>query len=1001
MGVQPQGGECGRIAACPARRREYDKRMTAGRARSRMLGALAALLVMPCPAFAQTQPAPQSLPCTQNFGSATFTTAPAGMAAWNGLNGGGITSALHAANSAPQGDAAVSAATAAQTTGGCYGLMTGGNARFYIQTSSNATNGVNQLVLALDTTGWTNVALSYDVEIINAKPRTIGVLCQYRVGTSGAWTSLAASSGGNPYSQAGGTAGVKTSPQITLPPPAENQPVVQIRWAVWRGTETGDSSGAAVDNISVSGSAAGAVLSASVVPGMVAESDGAGAAQLTVSRTGSTDAPLAVTLAISDTSALAYDGPNPFPIPAGQSSATVPLRAVDNDVLDGDKTVTLTVTAPASVAAQATIQVLDDEDAFSPPPGYYADAVGLSGSALKAALKIIASPANYNSYAYSDTFNPLRSLDQDPASSGNIVTIYSGASLGKNAVYFPGGPDADSSWSREHIWPDSYGLDPDNANPGAPDGGDAGPDFTDLFNLRPCVHSVNVLRGNRYFDPTSGTPSIPALAPLCSYDSNSWQPRPEERGDIARAMFYMAARYDGSDPLTLDLELSNTPNAAAGRFGRLSTLLRWHEEDPVSLEERQRNHRIYTTYQRNRNPFVDRPGFAAEVWGHIRLDKTAATVTEGQPGTDAVLSLAAAPAADVTLSFQTSPAGQVSVSPPSLTFTQANWDQPQSLSISAVDDSLFEAEMTVTLSTAITTADTRYAALEVPPVPVTVISDDPLIQPAALPLSHGGPWSPLPSGFLGEGLGAPYGSSLGGDTAAGSARFDTTGARLVIGFNAPAETLTYHLRGNPADGSATSGSFHIRHSADGLSFTSLRVVTDKNNTDQLFTDSVPRSARYLEFIYSQKNSGNIQLDKLGITAAPSFISWAAARGLSGVNAGVLVDAELDGFTNLAEYALAGHPLQHDAAAITPAASRAGGHLRITAVIRADDPDLGVQAVTTADLGMPESWTATGVVQIQPVDQSGVPPGFERVTFQSPLTGGRAFMRLVISLQGGG
>lgn len=49
-----------------------------------MLGALAALLVMPCPAFAQTQPAPQSLPCTQNFGSATFTTAPAGMAAWNG-----------------------------------------------------------------------------------------------------------------------------------------------------------------------------------------------------------------------------------------------------------------------------------------------------------------------------------------------------------------------------------------------------------------------------------------------------------------------------------------------------------------------------------------------------------------------------------------------------------------------------------------------------------------------------------------------------------------------------------------------------------------------------------------------------------------------------------------------------------------------------------------------------------------------------------------------------
>ncbi|NCY22794.1 hypothetical protein EBX31_12670, partial [bacterium] len=38
-----------------------------------------------------------------------------------------------------------------------------------------------------------------------------------------------------------------------MPAVAENQAVVQIRWAIWRGTETGNSSGLAIDNISVTG----------------------------------------------------------------------------------------------------------------------------------------------------------------------------------------------------------------------------------------------------------------------------------------------------------------------------------------------------------------------------------------------------------------------------------------------------------------------------------------------------------------------------------------------------------------------------------------------------------------------------------------------------------------------------------------------------------------------------------------------------------------------------
>ena len=44
-------------------------------------------------------------------------------------------------------------------------------------------------------------------------------------------------------------------------------------------------------------------------------------------------------------------------------------------------------------------------------------------------------------------------------------------------------------------------------------------------------------------------------------------------------------------------------------FGKLSTLLKWNEEDPVSENEMIRNNIVYNL-QGNRNPFVDYPNLA-------------------------------------------------------------------------------------------------------------------------------------------------------------------------------------------------------------------------------------------------------------------------------------------------------------------------------------------------------------------------------------------------------
>ena len=43
-------------------------------------------------------------------------------------------------------------------------------------------------------------------------------------------------------------------------------------------------------------------------------------------------------------------------------------------------------------------------------------------------------------------------------------------------------------------------------------------------------------------------------------------------------------------------------------------LLEWHELDPVSEKEINRNNIIFDDYQHNRNPFIDHPEFAARIW---------------------------------------------------------------------------------------------------------------------------------------------------------------------------------------------------------------------------------------------------------------------------------------------------------------------------------------------------------------------------------------------------
>jgi hypothetical protein len=91
------------------------------------------------------------------------------------------------------------------------------------------------------------------------------------------------------------------------------------------------------------------------------------------------------------------------------------------------------------------------------------------------------------------------------------------------------------------------------------------------------------------------------------------------RGDVARALFYLDVRYDGSDHqdgseepdliLTDDRALivsDNTNPQDPAYMGVLSTLLEWHDQDPPDDVERARNEVVFAA-QGNRNPFIDHP----------------------------------------------------------------------------------------------------------------------------------------------------------------------------------------------------------------------------------------------------------------------------------------------------------------------------------------------------------------------------------------------------------
>lgn len=239
----------------------------------------------------------------------------------------------------------------------------------------------------------------------------------------------------------------------------------------------------------------------------------------------------------------------------------------------------------AAICAVACTPRLAAAQSYDPPANYYATATG-TGATLKSQLHDIID--GHTVISYDGARQALQVTDRDPNNANRILLVY-------NRVSNTAAWDSAATWNREHTWPESR-L------------GSGGRAVSDLFNLRASSTQVNSDRGNLHFGGAFGQ----SFGVKSDKGATVWYPGDADAGMIARQEFYMAVRYDGSDSGTSDLELVSSGNTGtAARLGDLSRLIEWHYAAVPDSFERRRNQVIYDSYQRNRNPFTDRPEY---VW---------------------------------------------------------------------------------------------------------------------------------------------------------------------------------------------------------------------------------------------------------------------------------------------------------------------------------------------------------------------------------------------------
>lgn len=242
------------------------------------------------------------------------------------------------------------------------------------------------------------------------------------------------------------------------------------------------------------------------------------------------------------------------------------------------------------------------------PAGYYDDAVGKSGEDLQKSLSTILNDAT--DVGYNGLWNLYKTTDR--RSDGKVWDMYS------DITNYTFGTDQCGSYgsegdcyNREHSVPKSWFSE-------------RSPMKSDVWHVYPTDGKVNGMRSNYPFgEVASDAPGSEngfskwGKCKTPGYSHTVFEPNDEYKGDFARTYFYFATRYKGVATSGYGAEVFSSAYPYITKW-QLDMLLRWHEQDPVSQKELDRNEAVYESRQGNRNPFIDYPELVDLIFGDSR-----------------------------------------------------------------------------------------------------------------------------------------------------------------------------------------------------------------------------------------------------------------------------------------------------------------------------------------------------------------------------------------------
>ncbi|MBD3906787.1 endonuclease [Chryseobacterium sp. Ch-15] len=249
------------------------------------------------------------------------------------------------------------------------------------------------------------------------------------------------------------------------------------------------------------------------------------------------------------------------------------------------------------------------------PAGYYNSANGLSGASLKTALSnIITNGHQDKGYNGLWTAYKTTDIDKNYENDGSILDIYSERPTSTDPYKFTPGNNQCGTYStegncynREHIVPQSL------FNEGSPM-------KNDIHFIRATDGKVNGMRSNYPFGKV-GSASFTSLngskvgsSSSSGFSGTVFEPIDEFKGDVARMVFYFVTRYQSKLSTFSTGNMIGSSSFPGLQTWELNVLLAWHNQDPVSQAEINRNNASYT-FQGNRNPFIDNPSYVNQIWG--------------------------------------------------------------------------------------------------------------------------------------------------------------------------------------------------------------------------------------------------------------------------------------------------------------------------------------------------------------------------------------------------